>query len=519
MTDTATTSSADGAEPGAPALTQAQDDSALAAQRVIAAGDLGRTARSGILWTLGGQWSGFVLQTATTVVLARLLDPRAFGLLGMALTLTVFTDQFRAMGLSQAIVQQSRLTSRELNALFWVNTGAGVVFAVVVAALAPLLAYFYDEPKLVGITLGLSVTYVFAGLAAQPSALLARLMSFRALAVRGTAARLVSAVAAIGAALMGAGYWSLVVQQVALAVAMCAFVWVAVDWRPGPPRDLAAARSLVRFGAGFTLGELFNTLSRNGDNIIIGRFLGAAQLGLYTRAYGLLMLPIRQLKTPLGQAVQPMLAAVRDEPARYRRLFLGSISGLSHVGMPGLAVLAVSAPELIEVLLGRVWLPSATIFQFLAVAGIIQMVSATSGWLLITQSRAADYARMSLWTSTATVVSFVVGLPWGATGVAASYAVGQVLMAPYVFWYATAGSPVSLLDIWRAMLRPVVIAALVTAGMLGLLVVLPDWAPALRLLCLGGAGGLVWAGTLALWPQARQEIDLFRQGLRTRKRG
>lgn len=494
---------ADAADPQVAAGSTTADEGL---DRAIGAGQLGSTARLAVLWTFAGQWGGYLIQTVTTIILARYLSPGEFGLVGMALTLTVFADQFRSLGLSQAVIQRDDLTWRQVNALFYVNSFAGIVLAGIVALCAPLLALFYGRPELVDIILVLSLTYVVAGIGVQPHALLARKMSFKAIAVRNTAAKAVGSVLAIVAAVLGAGYWSLVVLQVAVTVFSVVFVWFAIRWRPGAPRGIQECGPLVRFGAGFSLGELSNTMARNADNILIGWALGATQLGLYSRAYSLLMLPIRQLKTPLGTVVLPMLAAIKGEPERYRRLYCGTISGLAHAGMPLIAGLAVCAHDLIEVLLGEQWLAAATMFQLLAVAGIVQMVSSTSGWLLITQGRSADYAKMSAVVSVFTVASFVAGLPWGAEGVAAAGAIGSALIAVPVFWYTSRGTVVTVGAILGAMWRPLVVSAVIAGAMLGARYAVPSDSPWLGLGVGILSGGLTWALVLLAWRRARVEV-------------
>lgn len=501
-----------------PVRAESSDDGDLVS-RSIAHGQLGRTARRGLMWSLGSQWVGLVVQTVTAIVLARLLDPRAFGLVGMAMTLTIFADQFRSLGLSQAVVQRPDLTWRQVNALFWINSGFGMVLAVVVVLAAPLVAAFYGEPELVLISCVLAGSYVVSGLAVQPNALLTRTLSFKALGLRNSAARILASVAAVAAALAGAGYWSLVVLQVGLAVFSALLVWLAIDWRPSRPSGFRETRPLLAFGAGITFAELSNTLSRHGDNVVIGRFLGAADLGLYSRAYSLLMLPIRQLKTPLGTVVQPMLAAVQHEPERYRRLYCATISGLAHIGVPGTVGLAVFAHPMVETLLGPQWLPAATVFQLLAVAGVVQLVSSTCGWLLITTGRAAQYARLSVVTGIATVLSFLAGLPWGIEGVAAGYALGQALLVVPSFWYCSRGTSVTFGAAAAALWRPVGVTLLVAAPLLAVAVLLhsqPSW-----LLLLAGVltGVASWLVVLAAWRGARREITGMLGLVRSRRSG
>jgi O-antigen/teichoic acid export membrane protein len=489
----------------APRRRHAEPDVALG--HAIPAGGLGSAIRRGLFWTMGGQWAGYLVQLGTTIVLARLLTPADFGLVGMALTLTVIADQFRSLGLSQAVIQRRDLTWEQVNALFWVNTAAGVVLGLLVGATGGALAAFYGDDRVSRICLVLAFSYVLTGAAVQHNALLSRQLRFRSLALRNGVSRLVASVVAVAAALLGAGYWSLVVLQLAMNCFSLFFVWTAVTWRPSRPAGFRSALPLLGFGAGVSLARLLNAVSRQADNILIGKFIGASALGLYTRAYGLLMLPLRQIKDPLGSIVSPMLSVLQGEPQRYRRLYTSSVAGLAHVGMPAIAVAAVAADPIITVLLGPRWSGAAPLFQLLAVAGFFQLISATTGWLFVSSGRASGYAWWAAVSSVVTVVGFAVGLRWGAKGVAASYAIVQTALVIPSFAVAVKGTSVSLADVLRALVRPIVVATLVLSAAFGT----SRWvAPAPRLVQLAfvGAAGLVaWAGVLAVWPAARAELS------------
>jgi O-antigen/teichoic acid export membrane protein len=481
-----------------------RDDSTLS--REIAAGAVRSTVRSALLWTLSGQWGGYVLQLATTIVLARLLQPADFGLVGMALTLTVLVDQFRTLGLSQAVVQRKDLTWRQVDALFWVNAATGVVLGASVACLGPLAASFYGRSELVPICGVLGAAYVVSGLGVQHNALLNRHLRFRAIALRTSASRLVASAAAIGAALAGAGFWSLVVLHVTHSVAAVVVVWTAVRWRPGPPRRVSEAMPLLRFGAGVSAAGLLNTVSRNADNVLIGRVLGADALGLYTRAYSLLLVPLRQLKSPLGSIVEPVLSSMQDQPVRYRKVYCSAIQGLAHVGMPVVAVLAVVSNELVLVLLGEQWLAAVPVFQVLAIAGLVQLVSSTTGWLYVSSGRAGPFARWAAVSSVITVLSFAVGLSWGIEGVAVAYAVGQIMMLLPSFYFASQGTAVSVTDILSAMRRPAVLALLAAATAVLARDLLGGRTPVVLLFATTAVALLVWALVVAIWRAARAEI-------------
>ena len=475
--------------------------------RSVQSGQLGRTVTRGISWTLLGSWVSSAVQIGTTMVLARLLTPEDFGVMAMALTLTVVVNQFRNLGLSQAVVQRVDLRWSQVNALFWVNSAAGLVLAALVALGGFPLAAFYGEPALVPICAALGAGFAVSGVAVQHGALLNRAMRFRTISLRNVLAGLLSSVAAIVAALLGMGIWALVVQHVGMLLLSTVLNWWAVPWRPGRPRGLREVGPLLGFGAHVSVAGLFHTLSREGDNVIIGRVLDAGALGLYTRAYGLLMLPLRQLKTPVQAVMVPALAALQEEPDRYRNAYRMAISGLGHLGMPLIVVLAVTAPELIAVTLGDQWLAAAPIFQILAVASFVQLVSTTTGWIYTSTGRGAAYSTWAVVNGVVTVAGFLVGVRWGVTGVAVSYAVTQVLLLLPGFVLACRHTPVRVADPFRAMLRPAVVSAVVLAATA---FVRSTTAPGLgdlaALTVAAGAAVVVWGLTMTGWRGARAEL-------------
>lgn len=476
-------------------------------QRPGARGGLSTKVARGISWTLLGSWLGAAVQIGTTVVLARLLTPDDFGLMAMALTLTVLVSQFRQLGLSQAVVQRVDLRWDQVNALFWINAVAGVVLAALVAASGFPLAAFYSEPALIPICLVLGAGFIVSGLSVQHGALLNRTMQFRRIALRNLTAGVLSSAAAVAAALLGMGVWSLVVQNVSALVLATLLNWLAVPWRPARPRHLRRALPLLTFGAHVSIATTFHTVSRQADNVIIGRFLDAGALGLYTRAYSLLMLPLTQLKTPVQAVMVPALAALQEDPVRYRHAYRVAISGLAHVGMPVVVIMMTVAHELIDVMLGPQWSRAAGIFQLLALVGFIQLVSTTTGWIYTSTGRGRAYASWALISSVVTVAGFAVGVRWGVEGVAVSYAVTQVLLLAPAFVYACRNTPVSPADPFRAAARPAVVAIAVLAVSQGVHAAVEDevstW---LTLLVVAVSGGLAWAGLMAAWRPARGEL-------------
>lgn len=427
-----------------------------------------RSVRGGAV-TLGAQVFRFVISVGSTAVLARLLVPKDFGLIGMAAAVTGFISMFRDLGLSQATIQREEVTHADVNALFWLNLAVSTGLTLLTILLAPLLAWFYGEPRVLGITIALGSGFFLGGIAVQHQALLDRQMRFTVRSLIDVGSLTAGAIAAIVAAMLGAGYWALVVQALVTAMVSALGLWMFSPWRPGRPGWSPAARSMVGFGGHLTGFQVLNYVSRNIDNLLIGRVWGAATLGLYTRAYTLLMLPIRQVNAPLASVAQPALGRLRKEPEKYRTIYLRVLEKVALVTMPGVAYLIATSDWIIRLVLGAGWEGAAPIFTWLGIAALVQPVANTTGWLFVSQERGRDMFRWGVIGSAITVAAILAGLPWGALGVAAAYAVTDLLLkTPLLFWYVGRSGPIRGVDFYRAMAVPS-LAAGVTLGSILLL--------------------------------------------------
>ena len=297
-------------------------------------GDLkGRFVRGTAVTTLG-QAVWFVIHTASTVVLARLLSPEDYGLVAMVTAVTGFIMIFKDLGLSTATVQKAQTNHQQISTLFWINVAISTVAMFVTAALAPAIAWFYKEPRLIWIGLALSTSFLFVGLSVQHQALLRRQMRFTAIVTRDIAATLIGTVLGIVLAWRGAVYWSLVAMQVGAAASGTIMLWLVCKWRPGWPVRRAGVRSMLHFGLNITGFQIVNYFARNADKILLGRFHGPFVTGLYSRAYSLFMLPISQIRAPLTAVAVPALSHLQNEPARYARYYYKLTFILAFVTMP-----------------------------------------------------------------------------------------------------------------------------------------------------------------------------------------
>ncbi|HKY21185.1 MAG TPA: lipopolysaccharide biosynthesis protein [Vicinamibacterales bacterium] len=417
-----------------------------------------RTARGGAV-TLFSQGLKFVLAIVVAATLARLLTPGDYGLIGMVAVFTGFASLFKDLGLSTATIQREEISVGQVSTLFWINVTVSVLLAIVFAASAPAIAWFYSEPRLIPIGVATSLGFVLGGLAVQHESLLRRQMRFMVLAVIEITSILIGAGVAIFWAWYGLGYWALVLSQLSAALATAMGVWAACRWRPGLPVRNSGIRVMLKFGGHFTGFQIANFFARNLDNLLIGRFWGPQQLGFYSRAYQLLLLPIEQVNAPIAAVAVPALSRMVGTPERYRDAYLRMVEKVAMLTMPSMAFMILTADWIVRIVLGPQWSEVGRIFAWLGLVGLVQPIANTAGWLFITQGRTHHMFQLSLIGTPFTILAFVVGLRWGAVGVAASYSVVVVCTIPLVFWYACRTGPVRAIDIYRT-IAPSLCAAL-----------------------------------------------------------
>jgi O-antigen/teichoic acid export membrane protein len=410
-----------------------------------------RTARGGAV-TIASQGLTFVISLGATAVMARLLSPQDYGLIGMVAVFTNFVAMFKDMGLSAATIQRAEINYDQISTLFWLNVALSVAVMALAAALAPAVAWFYGDSRLLRITVVTSLGFIIGGMTVQHEALLRRQMRFFALAVIALISVVVGYLVGITMAWNGFSYWALVFSQLALVACNTVAVWSVCRWRPGIPRLRSGVRSMVTFGGNLTGFTTINYFSRNLDNLLIGRVWGAQQLGLYSKAYQLMMLPIDQINMPVGSVAVPALSRLTDTPDRYRLAYLRMLEKVAIVTMPAVALMIGSSDWVVRIVLGPQWSEASRIFVLLGITGLFQPIANTTGWLLLAQGRGDRMLQWGLISGPLTMGSIIVGMPWGAVGVAAAYmAVKLCITDPLLFWFVGRSGPVRTMDFYRTM--------------------------------------------------------------------
>ena len=343
---------------------------------------LGRTATRGAVVTMGGQGARIAIQLLGIVLLARLLSPADYGVTAMVLAIIGVGEILRDFGLSSAAIQAKTLTAGQRANLFWINLGIGAALTGVVAALAHPIAAFYDDERLVLVTLVLSSTFFLNGFSTQFRADLNRHFRFGALATIEVAAQAMALVSALALAALGWGYWALVALQVLQVFFQAIALPIMGGWWPGFPRRGEEMKPLLKFGGSLVGAQILNYASRNVDSIVIGREFGAQALGYYNRAFQLMVLPLNQINAPSTRVALPTLSRLQSQPERYAEFIsFGQTVLLNIVGFV-LGFSVAQATDIVAVALGPQWAPTVPLFQILAVAGFFQAAAFATYWVV-----------------------------------------------------------------------------------------------------------------------------------------
>lgn len=469
----------------------------------------GRSIRGGVV-TLVAQGLKFILQLASTAILGRLLLPEEFGLVAMVTAITGFVAMFKDAGLSMATVQSEHITHAQVSTLFWVNVALSVVLMAVTAALAPAISWFYGEPRLTGITLALAAAYIFGGLTVQHQALIQRQMRFTALSGIAVASFAASVVAAVAAALYGLGYWSVVIMTVAGAAVNAALVWLFSGWRPGLPVRGSGVMPMLKFGGNLTGASLLNYASRNVDNILIAYFWGTAAIGLYSRSYALFQAPLRQLSAPFQSVTAPMLSRLAADEERYGKVALLLLRACAIAGAGAAVFVVLFANEIVAVLLGPQWTEAVPIIRWLSMAIFTQVALMGGQNIIVARGRADVYLRYTIFNTSVAIGSFVIGLPWGPTGVAAAYSLtGLFFRAPALVGALDRAGCVTKRAFYTQVGPIILVSGMVALAGLGMRIALMDWlALGTVPMCLA-LGGYMLAASLLMYfavPGVRQTL-------------
>lgn len=453
-------------------------------------------AMRGALWSMLSSFAPAAFGIVVFMATSRVLGPAEFGIVAFAASIATFGMAVAPAGFRDALIQRESITSRHLDAVFWLCVGAAVLIYGVIALAAGPIASSYGEPELALLIPFIGLRVVFDMAAAVPNGLLVRSMSFRKIAMRTAAASLVAAIGCLALLWFGFGLWALAFSQLATSIVTCVGALIAARWRPGFSFDLKALKDLRAFGLFSTGNHFITTVSI--DQLLIGVLLGPAGLGIYGFARRIFQILTDLITGALNLVSYSLLSSMQQERDKLRAAYLVGTFASSIIAFPIFAGLALIAADLIPFAFGPQWTEAIPVVQALSALGLLSAVGVLQASLVKSQGQADLWFYYMAGKQAVTVLYVFLFSGWGVSALT-----NALVVQNFIMWLPTVYMVVRLLGIspW-AYLASFMLPVFATSAMLaaGVLVQsqLAGAEPLIRLAATIAGCGLVYATVVLL---------------------
>lgn len=390
--------------------------------------DLTAAVVTGLKWQVATQVVNEGTRAVVVVVLARLLTPGDYGVAGMAIVCASFASVLTDPSLGLALMRRARISEADRSTVFWTMFAIGAVSTVAGIALSGVVADIFGQREVQKLFAVLSLGFVISTVSVTQTALLSRDLAFRKLQIRQMGAVVTGGTIAITVAVLGFGPWAIISNQLAYTTASAVLVWRMSSWRPRAIFSRASLRELGGFGSLIYGADMLSWSQDNGDNALVGRFLGADALGAYSLAYNVMFVPLMRIAGPIMQVMSPAFSRLQGEPDRLERVWLRSKRLTAALLTPAFIAGAVVAPDLIPVVFGEKWHAAIVPLQLLCIAGLARTLVTLNWSVLSALGKGGSILRIQIVSSVVTVSAFVAGLQYGIVGVAGFFAVSRWLL-------------------------------------------------------------------------------------------
>jgi O-antigen/teichoic acid export membrane protein len=377
---------------------------------------LKQTALKGVFWSTLQQFSNQIIGFGVSVVLARLLLPEEFGLIAMLAIFMGIGSSLIDSGLTQSLIRTVNPDDRDFSTVFYFNLVGSVIVYAILALTAPLIADFYNQPELTPIVRIYGVVFIINAFGAIQITRLTKLMDFKTQMMVATPSLIISGIVGILMAFNGYGVYSLVWSRIAQYLAETLQLWYWSKWRPLWLFSRLKFKQHFNFGFKLLLSGMLETLFVNSYTLIIGKFFAPAQVGFYSKADGLKMLPVKVISSIVKKTTYPLFAEVQNDDQRLKDIYRRIMQMVIFIITPTLIFIAVLAEPIFRFLYTEKWLPAVPYFQILCVAGILHPIHSYNLQILNVKGRSDLFLKLEVIKKILLVIVIIVGLQFGIYG-------------------------------------------------------------------------------------------------------
>ncbi|MDI1256580.1 MAG: MOP flippase family protein [Flavobacterium sp.] len=459
--------------------------------------DLKNKVKSGLKWTFIDQVLSQIIFLIFGIFLARLVSPSSFGLVGMVTIFSNFAILFIDLGFGAALIQKADATKEHFSSVFWLNLGIGIILYLFFYLLAPFISQFYKQPELTVLIRVICLTFIITAISSVQSNLLIRELKFKKKVVINWIAMTVGYGLAFLLAYNGYGVWALVIMTLATAITNTLLYWITSLWLPLLVFQWSKIKELSNFGLNFLGDSSVNYWSRNYDNFIIAKVLGSTELGIYSRAYSLMLLPLRNVTTIVTKVMFPAFSQKQGDLILLKKYYLDIILYIALITFPLMIGLSLVSTEFVLLFFGKKWINMIPVLSVLSGLGAIQSIISLNGLIYNSLGKANVAFRISIISNILLIIAFTIGVQYGIIGVSWSYLICSLLLFIPIYKTAIRLLDVSLLEVFKV-LKGVIIATSCMALILFLLNNCLDLSLILNLVIKIVAGAVVYGMLLLL---------------------
>jgi PST family polysaccharide transporter len=421
--------------------------------------------KNGLKWTFVDQILSQVIFLVFSIFLARILTPSIFGIVSMVTIFSNFAALFIDLGFSAALIQKKEVTDAHYSSVFWLNVGIGFLMYLIFYISAPLISLFYNQPELTLLIRVICLSFIVSSFASVQANILIKELHFKKKVIINWISMLIGYALAFIMAYQGYGVWSLVMMTLLTAILNSILYWFVSKWVPLFIFEWKKVKELSHYGLNF-LGEAsVNYWSRNFDNFIIAKVLGSTDLGIYTRAYSLMLLPLRNVSTIITKVMFPAFSKKQDDIQVLKKYYLSIIQYIALITFPLMIGLSLVSKEFVLLFFGIKWTAMIPVLSILSGLGAIQSIVSLNGLIYNSLGKVNIAFKVSIITNIVLVFAFIIGVNYGLIGVAYSYLIASALLLIPMYQIAIKQINTSLLEVFKT-IKGIVLATLLMALLL-----------------------------------------------------
>ncbi len=406
--------------------------------------------KTGVIWSFLNQGGNQIFSLLVTFILARLLTPEEFGTIGMIAVFTGFAGIFVDFGFSTALIQKLEITQKDINTVYFINLASGFLLTILFFFLAPLIAEFYEKPILTILTRSLSPIFIISAISGINRALTIKNLNFKLTTVISLVSLIISSSTAILMAYNGYGVWSILIKMVVDQLVITTLYLIFSPFSQKPVFNKKSFKSLFKVGSYMAGDSIINYWSRNADNLLIGKLLGDSSLGIYTKAYAVMLLPLRNISRVIGRVMFPSFSRLQNDIDQIRSIYMKATKLIAFITFPLMAGLALLAEPFVLVAFGKNWMEMVPIISILSLLGATQSILTLNGTIYNSLGKSYIAFRISIIMSIMNVIGFIIGIKLGGLkGLVIAYAIVGFITAIPNFYIAGKQIGVSILAMFK----------------------------------------------------------------------